>query len=801
MGFTQGKRPSGVKIGKVHKIMNGNTVVFRDATSSLDDLIARVQENPVHLMLADVTIEEPGHPIEGENWRPQLAPYKPWVHDAALDETEELDGTDGDLLIVGALGMGISDEERMGIIGSAVRGEEGEGPTASAVGQAIGESAADTGAAAAAAPARKLSPHELWTLGQTPRWHPKEEAKDPSCENADETQERETSQNRETLLTARETSLSDRETSQSEETYFATNVPITVRRDGEGYAVSAVHLGKLAEHGLQADGLIVVVPSFIDDVPVVRIASEAFSRRFTSGAQVRLLVVPDTVEVVGSQAFNAVSAEVVYLGAGVRTYDPSPLDMALPNPRLEARRYLVSPANKCYAIKEDCLLERAGGGRSERSGAGDARLSSSEATASFRLIFASAPYAGHFVVPDGVRIMSAAAFAKGCPSPRVIDVPDSLERVDGSMNPETLWRASDPAALARIVARCGGRVTDFQAVEKNQCWYGFTEGNDPAEKDGFAREDGVAKKPSVAAENGSREARLVAGPPAPDSPSRQFSSAAHARMRGATAVSAREAAANAASAMVAPVSATDRLALPREVEGAPLTLIAERALITAPATLVIPDTVREVRDGNACKGTRKLMLPEGLRTIGAHCFCSRTLVGPVLIPASVTSIGEGSFEYAIVRLAAADAVVHITSDQLISCFLEDVEDGIPFDFARYDDQLLVGRGLPDHLGALLHRVAAPFRLAPEMRDRIVDSLRERAAEAVQYVAREGDIAMVRALADAGFLNDVELFDRQIERLRASNRTDCVLFLMNWQHDRAEATRATAPKRARDRFAL
>ena len=100
MGFTQGKRPSGVKIGKVHKIMNGNTVVFRDATSSLDDLIARVQENPVHLMLADVTIEEPGHPIEGENWRPQLAPYKPWVHDAALDETEELDGTDGDLLIV-----------------------------------------------------------------------------------------------------------------------------------------------------------------------------------------------------------------------------------------------------------------------------------------------------------------------------------------------------------------------------------------------------------------------------------------------------------------------------------------------------------------------------------------------------------------------------------------------------------------------------------------------------------------------------------------------------------------------------
>ena len=159
MGFTQGKRPSGAKIGKVHKIMSGNTVVFRDATSSLDDLIARAQENPVHLMLADVTIEEPGHPIEGENWRPQLAPYKPWVHDAALDETEELDGTDGDLLIVGALGMGISDEERMGIIGSAVRGEGGEGSTASMVGRSVegaAEGAVSGGAATAVAPARKL---------------------------------------------------------------------------------------------------------------------------------------------------------------------------------------------------------------------------------------------------------------------------------------------------------------------------------------------------------------------------------------------------------------------------------------------------------------------------------------------------------------------------------------------------------------------------------------------------------------------------------------------------------------------
>lgn len=738
--------------------MNTGTLVFRDDATPIDDLVVRVRENPLHMSLADATVEQPGHAIEGENWRPQLAPYKPWMHDAALDEVDELDGTDGDLLIVGALGMGISDEERMAIIGDAVHGDAGA------------REAVPRGAGEQGEPARALTPHELWTLGQTPRWTP------PEGDATD--QRRETSECRETIESVRATSHINRETPiQARETmdgaaaipdelcHFATNVPLTVRRDGDGFAVSAMHLSVLAEHGLPADNLVVVVPSSIDGTPVTRIASEAFARRFTSGAHVRLLVVPDTVEVVGAQAFGSVCAETVYLGAGVRTYDPAPLDLALPNPRLEARCYLVSAANERLAVQDGCLLEKMGDTNVDVAGerSGDA----------WRLLFAEAPYEERLALPEGVRVMGPAAFAKSCPPPRVLDAPDSLTRVDGTVHPETIWRSSDRGALARIVQRCGGRVTDFQAVEEDQCWYDFADG----------------------------EARLVAGPPAPDSVSRRFSSAAHARVRKGAALSPREIAAEAAAAMVAPVPVTDRLALPRMVQGMPLTTIAERALITAPATLALPDTVRTVHDGNACKGTRKLMLPAGLQFIGAHCFCSRSLVGPVLIPASVASIGEGSFEYAVVRLEAADAVVHITSDQLISCFTEAVAGGVPFDFARYDDQLLVGRGLPDHLGALLHRVAAPFRLAPEMRARIVDAVRERAADAVAYVAREGDIAMVRALAEAGFLDDAALFDRQIERLRASNRTDCVLFLMNWQHDRTQAVRTATPQRARDRFAL
>lgn len=774
--------------------MNASTLVFRDEITPAVDLIAQMQESPLCLAVSDVSIEEPGHPIEGENWRPQLAPYKPWVHDAALDETDELAGTDGDLLIVGALGMGITDEERMALIEDAVHGE---GPAA-AEGKAVEREAA-----------RALTPHELWTLGQTPRWNPGQSRDEvasaasaaPDAALCETSECRETLNNdlshsntyRETLAKLRETAgerahglvegpaeglaegLAEElaeEPAEEALRHFATNVPLTVRRDGDGFAVSAVRLSVLAEHGLPADNLVVVVPSSIDGVPVKRIASEAFARRYTSGAQVRLLVVPDTVEVVGAQAFGSVCAEAVYLGAAVRTYDPAPLDMALPNPRLERRQYLVSADNERFAVQDGCLLEKMGDAPASALGV-QSGAAGQDADGSWRLLFAEALYEEQLALPDGVRVVGPAAFAKGCQPPRVLDAPDTLERVDGSVHPETIWRGNAPATLARIVQRCGGRVTDFSAIEQDGCWYDFAEG----------------------------EARLVAGPPAPDSVSRRFSSAAHARAHDKAALSPREIAAEAAAAMVAPVPVTDRLALPREVDGLPLMTIAERALITAPATLVVPDTVRAIDDGNACKGTRKLMLPEGLRSIGAHCFCSRSLAGLVLIPASVTSIGEGSFEYAVVRLAAADAVVHITSDQLLSCFTEAAIDGVPFDFERYDSQLITGRGLPDHLGALLHRLTAPFRLAPEMRTRIVDALRERVADTVAAVAREGDIACVRALAEAGFLDDAQLFDRQIERLRASNRTDCVLFLMNWQHDRTEAARAAAPKRSRDRFAL
>ena len=70
----------------------------------------------------------------------------------------------------------------------------------------------------------------------------------------------------------------------------------------------------------------------------------------------------------------------------------------------------------------------------------------------------------------------------------------------------------------------------------------------------------------------------------------------------------------------------------------------------------------------------------------------------------------------------------------------------------------------------------------------------KAGDEVRYPAREGDRNMVEALVKAGFIDDAS-FDRQIELLRACNRTDCVAYLM--EHHRAQAK----PTSAKERFAL
>ena len=664
--------------------MNTNSLVFNDSITPIDKLIEHLIKNCPALAVRDVHVVDAARAAEGEVWSPQLFAHEAWVA-----SKEKASGADGDLLRVGALGMGLSDDERTRVLAQAT--------------------------------------------------HRSTQERQPEA-------------------------LREQEGSEG-----GLRGAIEVRQDTDGYAIVGVDLHRFAQTCGGTEDLIVALPASIGGVPVVRIAAEAFSRRRVQGVGVRLLVVPDTVKRIGAHAFLALSAQCIHLGCNVEVLGEQPCDLAGVSPRLARRSYSVDKHNKHFSAYRGSLF-------------------SSDGT---RLLFLAAPSTARVELPRNVEHIEAGAFATGCELPAVVVCPQTLARVDTKAWDDAVWLCPHGAPACHALRRRGVRLAGPRAFEQDGCWYDFDE-------------DGAV---------------LVAGPPKPASVSRRFAeqaaafaAAVHSIAGDAAGVdgelSPSAVAAQAATEFAASgeagstvgyvsASASEVLALPREVAGRPLVCIGIRALPFAPASVVIPDTVRVIERDNACRGTKRLVLAEGLERIGEHCFWSRKLEGPVLIPASVHSIGKGCFEYAVCRLEHTKTIIHVSADQLLSCFLADPPDEIPFDFARYDELLRTGKNLPDRLGAVLHRLAMPFRLADDTRDVLVSYLRDHERETQERVARDGDRVMVEALVHVGFI-DERTFDRQIELLRACNRTDCVLYLMEWHREQGGQSK---PSSSRDRFAL
>ncbi|MEG2478425.1 hypothetical protein [Gordonibacter sp.] len=666
--------------------MEANALVFRCDDTPVENIIEHVIKNGPRMEASEVRVIRAAQAVEGEVWSPQLPAFDAWasrggsvataakdaLEGAAADERGVADeaglpfGTDGDLLVVGSLGMGITDEAREKLIRQAVQ-KRGD-----------------------------VSEHDVPVRGAV--------------------------------------HLRD---------------ALGVRQDPDGYALTLFDLRLLSQACGSADGLVVALPAFVDGIPVVRIAAEAFARRLVQGVGVRLLVVPDTVTSIAEDAFSLLSAQRIHLGRNVRTLGKQPCDVAGVSPRLAHRAFSVEPGNGLYEACEGSLFDD--GGR--------------------RLLFLASPYGERVDLPAGIECVTDAAFALGCEPPSVVNCSSSLVRVDAKAWDDAVWRCPDDTPARRPLAARGVRLAGASAVEQDGCWYDFDD----------------------------EGAVLVAGPPPPASVSRRFAQEAALR---AAALRGLEAGVS-LSRREETVASPETLALPHEVEGCPLVRIGVRALPYAPATLVVPVCVRTIERDNFCRGTRRLVLSEGLQRIGAHCFCSRMLEAPVSVPASVRVVGEGSFEYAVCRLERTGSIVHVSADQLLSCFRDEAtEDGVPFDFSCYDELLCSGKNLPDKLGAVLHRLAVPYRLSSRVREVLVAYLRSHEREAQERIARDGDRAMVAALSEAGFI-DERTFDRQIELLRARNRTDCVIYLMDRrQKQRAsEAAGQAEVPAARDRFAL
>lgn len=521
-----------------------------------------------------------------------------------------------------------------------------------------------------------------------------------------------------------------------------------------GCKLTGINLHRFADNTGARRDIVVNVPARIGDAPVVRLGSGCFGRLKTRGIAVRAIIVPESVSYIEDGVFSHVSVEFIHIGKGVAHLGSHPFDMSSASPRSKRRTWSVDPKNETYL-----RLEKTGQDGCAGIITRDGR----------RLVCGDAPCEANLVLPDGLEEIDVGAWPQGCPAPGCVHYPSSLCQVESTTFDRSLWVGAGAASVRQLVRR-GARIASPHAIHLDEAWYDF---------------DGD-------------EAVLVCGPAVGLSVSQKFATNAIRKLEGAHAIVPSAATASGVSRHDGHAKV---FAPPRAVEGRTLRRIARNAVQHAAETVTLPSTVRRIEDGNAFKRTRNLSLPEGLETIGAHCFCSRELEGIVQIPASVRSIGTGSFEYAVCRFVRSGAIVHIPADQLLNCFIgpgsgHDEEaldaDKDPFDFARYDAVLEGGKNIPDRLGALIHRIETPVELSEATLRTLLEKLEGYGNEALVRIAREGSLSQVAKLYETGFLANGR-FDTQIELLRRHNRIDCVMYLMD-QHAKTQPKQVSSKSR-------
>ena len=185
----------------------------------------------------------------------------------------------------------------------------------------------------------------------------------------------------------------------------------------------------------QSDDLAVLLPAYVDGIPVVRVAVEAFARRFVQGVGVRLLVVPDTVEHIAANAFAAMSAQRIHIGRGVSQLGEQRCDLTGVSPRLARREYSVDAGNARYLARRGNLFSD--GGR--------------------ELVFLASPLRR---AREPARWGGARGFVGVCRrlrAPVVVDCSAALARVDSRSWDDAVWRCPVEAPAYRALRKRGVR--------------------------------------------------------------------------------------------------------------------------------------------------------------------------------------------------------------------------------------------------------------------------------------------------------------------------------------------------------
>lgn len=498
------------------------------------------------------------------------------------------------------------------------------------------------------------------------------------------------------------------------------------RPNQTGYCLTEINLHKIAQAIGSTENLVIILPSFIDSKPLTEIAANVVIKRTSQGVSVKLFVIPDTVTSIGSDALSSMKIGHIHIGKQLKEFKSQNFSAENILMHKQTITFSVDADNPNFTKVDGCLLTH------------DGR----------ELLFKEAPYEASLTLPDTIEHIHAKSFISEIDMPELVHCPSSLKQLETKELDNAIWVCKPTDEMYDSLYKRNIRIAHSEPVYADECWYDLTE----------------------------KDAYLLLGPKEPLSPSKRFALIAAAKAQGKD------------SSTVAIQGQEELLKLPAIIEGKSLARINKRALVTAPKTLIIPDTVVSIEDGNTCKGTQEIILSQNLKTIGKHCFNSRSINKVIIIPKSVHSIGEGSFEYAKLYFEAVNTIVHIPADQMKQCFIQSSNpQALPFDFNRYDEILISKTNIPDRLEAILNRLNSTVVIDEDCKKLFIAYLLQNKEVVFQKVAQSAQRSLINALISGGFITD-ETFDDQIELLRLNNKKEAIIQLMNWKHNTLQADR-------------
>ena len=244
--------------------------------------------------------------------------------------------------------------------------------------------------------------------------------------------------------------------------------------------------------------------------------------------------------------------------------------------------------------------------------------------------------------------------------------------------------------------------------------------------------------------------------------------------------------------LIRSTSSSDTIRIPTSVAGKPLTRIGMQALPHYVESLDIPGSIIDIAHDNPCPRLRRLILHEGLASIGHTCFTSQSIDNIVLLPTTLTYVGNATLPHCTCRICADECTVFIPDFAHARLF---GRTDMLFDYDRYDTQLPSIRSPKNRVTAILERLSSSHSVTPDAMDELILSLKKNKKLAMQITASLATPTLLNALTSNGFYTP-DMVTEQIALLQQAQKPDGVACMVKYKN-----SLVTTKARPSSRFAL